>query len=40
MRDETNAMYTDDRIKHFDNWIQIYKHISGNNAIPEFSILG
>ena len=40
MRDETNAMYTDNRIKHFDNWIQIYKHISGNNAIPEFSILG
>ena len=40
MRDETNAKFTDSRIKHFDNWIQIYKHISGNNAIPEFSILG
>ena len=40
MRDETNAMYTDNRIKHFDNWIQIYKHISGNTSVPEYNILG
>ena len=40
MRDETNAKYFDYRIKHFDNWIQIYKHISGNRSVPEYNILG
>ncbi len=39
MRDETNAKYTDSRIKHFDNWIQIYKHISGNKTIPEYTFM-